>query len=309
MILVMAFSAIYVTSYQTEKHEQDQMRSAPISIAQSRFNEIDRRVIMQERIKDSDRSLRRLLGTLIITGLATMTLAFGVSWYFAEESIKPVRDAWLRQKQFITDASHELKTPLAAVDASFDALLADHKIKSKWTLNIRGELTRMNKLVSDLLYLARFEDSDIPLDFDLVDLSATVESSILSMEALAYEKGVSITSAIEEGIIVRGNEEKLRQVVTILGDNAIKYSEKEITIDLKKQKSVVIFSVRNDGQMIRPRDLPHIFDRFYRSDKSRSSDGYGLGLPIAKAIVEKHGGKIRVTSSDGSTCFSVSMKI
>ena len=305
-ILVVAFGAIYVTSYQMEKLEQDQMRVAPVITLRHRlFSEVEQRMIADERIDDSNRALGRLLVTLVSTGVATLILVFGVSWYFAEESIRPVREAWNRQRQFIADASHELKTPLAAMDANFEALMTGQKIRNKWTLNIRRELEMMDRLVRDLLYLARVEDGDVPLSNDKVNLSAEVDDLVVAMETQAYEKGVKIESVIGKKVIITGDREKIRQVMMILSDNAIKYSEAKIEVCLKKSKGKVVFAMKNDGQRIEAEDLPRIFDRFYRSDKSRNSNGYGLGLAIAKTTVERMGGMIGVQSGDMGTVFEV----
>lgn len=265
-------------------------------------------------ITDSSKTLTQLLITLGIAGVALLFVLFGVSYHFANRSIRPLEVNWEKQKQFVADASHELKTPLAIINANADALLtADEETvasQKKWIDYIRSEVGRMGKLVNDMLYLARVEDaSEVKVPFDM---SNTISDVVASMEAIIFEKGINLTQSIEPGIVVRGDGEKIRQAVLILLDNAIKYSDQNGNIDiiLKKSKGHAVFSIRNTGECIPEDKLSFVFDRFYRCDPSRSqgAGGYGLGLTIAKTIIERSRGSIYVESTGNSTTFTFVLK-
>lgn len=266
-------------------------------------------------VTDSSRTLTQLLITFIIVGIAMLFILFGVSYNFANRSIQPIEENWEKQKQFVADASHELKTPLAIINANSDALLANGEetvnSQRRWINYIQSETGRMVKLVNDMLYLAKVEDTmgeKIPFD-----MSNTVLDVIASMEAITYEKGINLTHTIEPGIIVKGDSEKIKQVIIILLDNATKYANVygDINITLTTVKDQAVFSVENSGTGIPQDKLPRIFDRFYRCDPSRSKEtgGYGLGLSIAKAVIERSGGSINVQSTEKRTIFTFVLKI
>lgn len=253
--------------------------------------------------------LTNLIYTFAVVGSVMLVALFFVSRYFANRSIQPVREAFDKQKQFIADASHELKTPLSIINTNADVLLAagEDTISSqaKWLHYIKSETERMTRLTNDLLYLTEMEDSrDHPL-FAKFDLSEAVETIILTMEAVIFEKELILDYDIEPAITVYGNREQIKQVVMILLDNAIKYTNAKgkITLTLKKQPHEAVLAVHNTGTGIAPEHLGRIFDRFYRTDPSRArkQGGYGLGLAIAKSIVEQHKGKIYAKSIPGES--------
>lgn len=266
-------------------------------------------------ITDSSRTLTQLLITFILVGVGMLIVLFGVSIYFANRSIRPIEESWSKQKQFVADASHELKTPLAIISANTEALLANGgetvSSQKKWIGYIRSETGRMAKMIGDMLYLAKVEgahEEQAPFD-----LSHTVLDIIASMEAAIFEKGIKMTHMIEPGMIVKGDGERMGRVVLILLDNAVKYTNENGTIDvaLKRHKHHAVFSVQNSGEEIPADKLPRIFDRFYRSDPSRSKEtgGYGLGLSIAKTIIERSGGRIYARSAFGKTTFTFELRL
>lgn len=266
-------------------------------------------------ITDSSYTLTRLLITLFVVGIIVIFIFFGVSFYFANRSIGPIEEYWQKQKQFVADASHELKTPLAIISANTDALLANSEdtvhSQKKWVNYIQSETDRMSKLVNDMLYLAKVEDiHETQMPFDL---SGTVLNAIASMEAIIYENGIQLTQKIAPGIFVLGDEEKIKQTVLILLDNAIKYVNEHgtINVELNRFRNNAVFSIQNSGEGIPTDKLQRVFDRFYRCDPSRAQEtgGYGLGLSIAKAVIERSGGSISAESSDGSTTFSFELKL
>lgn len=222
--------------------------------------------------------------------------------------IKPVEMSFNKQRQFIEDASHELKTPLAVVMANADALENDRN-ESKWLNNIKNEIERMNKLVSDLLDLAKLEEGANKDIYSVTNLSKIIEMQVLTFESLAFEHNLSLEYDIEREIKFNCDSNQIKQLVSILIDNAIKhsYNNEAIKVELYKEKNDVILTVTNKGDEIPKSEYDKIFERFYRMDKARNrkENRYGLGLVIAKNIVINHNGKISVNSNNENTTFKV----
>lgn len=263
-------------------------------------------------ITDSLNSLTRLLITFLIVGIFMIAVLFIASLYFANRSIKPIEEMWNKQKQFVADASHELKTPLFAIHSNMAVLRSNAgatvESQAKWLDYIDSETGRMGKLIGDLLYLAKAET--VEEAFLPFDLSALAENAVTFIEAVIYEKGIRLNCSLTPQAIVSGDEEKLRQVIFILLDNAVKYTEKDgvVEVSVIKTKHHIKFVVSNSGNPIPKDQLSKIFERFYRVDPSHSSEGYGLGLSIAKTIVGRSGGEIEAQSSTDKTTFTVTFK-
>ncbi|GIP29026.1 histidine kinase [Paenibacillus sp. J23TS9] len=249
--------------------------------------------------------ITNLIYTFSIVALVMLVVIYLTSRYFANRSIAPVREAFDKQKRFIADASHELKTPLAVINTNADVLLANSEdtilAQSKWLHHIKSETERMKTLTNDLLYLTQMDDAQSQMIFVPFNLSEAVESVILTMEAVIYEKEIALTYEIEPDQTIMGSSEQIKQVVMILLDNAIKYTNPQgsIHLTLNRQYNHLLLKVTNTGEGIASEHVDRIFDRFYRIDSSRSRKhgGYGLGLAIAKSIVEQHKGKIYVKST------------
>jgi two-component sensor histidine kinase len=252
--------------------------------------------------------------------LACVFLVILISNYLTTTATKPIKVAFDKQKQFISDASHELKTPIAIISSTTDLLLAEEKsvVKTdqesrKWLENIKLESKKMGRLTKDLLYLAQVDYQEgIKAVYQNFNFSNNVEEIALTMEVLAYERSLAFTYEIEPDVMISGNPEQLNEVVRILFDNAIKYTNKDgnIQLTLKKHGSTCSLSIENTGIGIDHEHLPQIFDRFYRVDSVRTRDAqsHGLGLSIAKSIVEQHKGKITCLSTPGiSTIFVVKL--
>lgn len=248
--------------------------------------------------------LRQLIFSFGASAFVLLAVIFFISLFFSNRAMRPVSEAWDKQKQFVADASHELKTPLTAINTNIDVLLSkgENKIKDeeKWLRYVKTEVQRLSELTGNLLFMAKV-DSDIPVEKSMVSVSEIVESAVLNLEAVAFEKGVEIKSDIESDISGMVSSSQITRLILILMDNAIKYSPRNeaVYVSLKKQgKDHAELSVKNMGSVIKKEDFEKIFDRFYRVDESRSTSGYGLGLSMAKEIVKIHKGKISVKSSE-----------
>ena len=234
--------------------------------------------------------------------------------YLASKSLtkritKPAKESFDKQRNFIADASHELKTPLAVIMASSDEIKSDKK-NEKYIDNIKHESEKMNNLIKSLLDLSKLESSG--LTYNEENLSKIVEKTSLTFEAVAFENNVNINTNIKDNVIFRCNKDEIERLIGVILDNAIKHSYKNSTIkvNLFKDKNSINLDIINSGDPIKPGDEIRIFERFYRADKSRSrkENRYGLGLAIAKTIVDKHGGIIKAFSKNGKTTFKIVFK-
>ena len=255
----------------------------------------------------SESGLNTLLHNVLIIGGAAIIVLFFISLYLSKQIIRPLEENDRKQKQFISDASHELKTPVSVISANAE-LLSRELGDNEWLANIQYENERMGGLVKQLLDLSRAENKESPME--QVNLSRVVTGEVLAFESLAFDKGKSIRSDIEDGILLTGSQTQLTQLVSVLLDNAVRHSTgSEIEVSLSHQSHTAVLNVANEGEEIPPEKREHLFDRFYRIDEARNSEGqhYGLGLSIAKAVAEKHGGSISVSCSDGKVRFMVSL--
>lgn len=268
-----------------------------------------------------DGAIARQLGMDVAIFVGAMAALAVVVRILSKWALSPVERAWDQQRRFISDASHELKTPLAVICANSQILQRDASIPEgsrRWVESTAEEADHMKGLVEDLLTLARADEAaagttEDALRHDEVDLSSLVDEAALEFDAVAFERGCSIDSEVAGDIVVRGDADQLGRVVRTLLDNATKYAERNslVRVHLTQAGSHAQLTVANRGPLIEPEDLEHLFDRFYRTDKARSrqeTGGYGLGLAIAKSTVEAHGGKIWATSDAAEgTCFHVTL--
>lgn len=249
-------------------------------------------------------SMQNLLVSSLVVGAAGLLSFYFISLLLANLAVRPVEKAWNQQRQFVADASHELKTPLTVILANNNILLShpDSTIgqEQKWIENTQAEGLRMKGLIDDLLFLAK-SDAGAPLVLSDVSLSDVVWKALLPFEPAAFEKGVTLESEIAPELSVRGSEAQLTQLVAILTDNAIKYAGTggTVRVTLSAKGDAVRIRVHNTGEPIPPKDLPHVFERFYRADRSRPEGGSGLGLAIADSIVTRLGGKLSAASEPG----------
>ena len=258
-----------------------------------------------------DASLRDLLkNSLWIVSLSLFGFLV-ISLIMTKIATAPVEKSWKQQKQLVADMSHELKTPLTVISANADIVLANRDStvaeQEKWLVYIRQETERMTKLINEMLYLAKHYDGRAEEEMVPFDLSEAAESCTLPFESVCFENGVQFYTEIQPGLHMLGSPSAIKQVMMILLDNAVKYAGENgfVRFFLHADGDRVTLSVNNTGESIPPELIPHIFERFYRVDESRARDkgGYGLGLSIAKSIVDRHGGRITVKSDaeTGST--------
>lgn len=248
------------------------------------------------------RSASRTAIIAVIAGTVAWFMLLAVAFFIADKATKPVAQAFEKQKQFVADAGHELKTPLAVISANIN-VIEEENGGNKWLTYIKTESQRMDGLVKSLMQLAEIDDPSKKETHRRFDLSKTVMRAGLPFESLAFEKGTVIRFNVQDDIEMIGCEEQLEQLTGILLSNAVKYGNEKGVIILKlcRERKKITLSVYNTGQGISQEDKNKIFDRFYRVDKARSreSGSYGLGLSIAKRIADSHKAKISVESMQG----------
>lgn len=259
------------------------------------------------------RAVRALLWRSVLMGLAALAALAAGSYALSGMAVRPVQRAWQEQRQFLSDASHELKTPLTVILSSAD-LMAEEQEQDKlrrYGDNIRSEARRMKTLVEDMLTLARAENGTKTPE-ETLNLSDVVLESVLAFEPVAFETRRHMSYDITPELTVQGHGTQLRQVADILLDNAVKYAppETEIRTVLCREGRSAVLTVENGGTPIPAEKLAHLFDRFYRVDESRTGgQGFGLGLAIAQSLVQGHRGTIGCTSDEGGTRFTVRLPL
>ena len=259
-------------------------------------------------------TLDNLLRTCVLIGVVSFGLFLVISLLLARWAVRPVDRAWKQQRQFVAGASHELKTPLTVIMTNAELLQSpdyEPEAKAQFSQSILTMSQQMRGLVERLLELARVDNGQPNMAFARCDLTGLVAQAALPFEALFFEKGLTLSCQVEEGIAVQGSPGHLTQVVEILLDNAQKYSSPsgEVAVRLTRQhRGHCLLTVSNPGPALSSQQLQDIFKRFYRADQARSRDGsFGLGLSIAQAIVTEHKGRIWAESSGGVNTFSVQL--
>ena len=252
-------------------------------------------------------------------GIIALVLITAIAYYMAGRAIIPLREAYEKQRQFAADASHELRTPLAVVMSSADLLLSDPTITSPFLIQIiedvKSEVKKMTKLVSDLLIVARSDNNALKMQWKKLNLGELLNQNVRIMRPLAQKKDIVLEAEDIVDITIDGDEQKLKQVILILVDNAIKYTPEGGKVVVRFDgvfEETAQFSVMDTGIGIAPEDLERVFERFFRVDKARSREmgGNGLGLSIAHEMVRLHGGQIKVESVvDQGTKFTVNIPV
>lgn len=225
--------------------------------------------------------------------------------------VRPIAESHEKQKRFLTDAGHELKTPIAIIQADTDVLTLETGEGNEWVTDIQRQVARLTELTNELMDLARLEEPRSGSHFLPFSLSDLVEETALSFQALAWSQGKGLTLSIQPQLTLVGEEKRLAQLVSLLLDNAVKYAPPgdEITLSLIRQGKALRLTVTNAAPNLSQEVLENMFDRFYRGDKARSSQqgGYGIGLAVAKAVVQAHRGRISAAAQAGRLVMTVTL--
>ena len=273
-----------------------------------------------ERIAFTDMSseratLKNLTETCAAIGVLCFAAFLLISWLLARWAVKPVETAWQQQRQFVADASHELKTPLTVIMTNAELLNSpdfDETHRSQFAAHILTMSRQMRQLIEEMLDLARTDSGQNTLIFSQVDLSRLISDAVLPFEPVFFEAGLTLAVDIQPGLTVRGSQQHLRQTVDILLDNARKYAAPsgEISVTLTRCGGRCRLAVSNPGPEISKADLQNIFKRFYRADEAHTQRGsYGLGLSIARNIILRHRGRIWAESKNGCNTFFVELPV
>ena len=239
---------------------------------------------------------RSFLIASCLIALVGMLAVFLLIFFLSKRIIRPISDSYEKQKRFITDAGHEIKTPLAIIDADAEVLETEIGEDNEWVADIRQQTKRLTGLTNDLIYLSRMEEGGQNLLKTEFSYSKALEETAQPFRSLAKVQGKELSIGVEKDLDFFGDEKSIRQLASILMDNAMKYSPEGSEVSLKAGKGSrgVYLEVENEAPEIRKEDIDHLFDRFYRADASRNSEkgGHGIGLSMARAIAEAHGGRI-----------------
>jgi signal transduction histidine kinase len=307
-----------------EKIIESKRENGKIKISQTNYSYLLKNTIYGYKIAFVDRTVNQtllngLLKSFVGVGVISLIFLFVISIYLTNKSIHPIEETFNKQREFIQNASHELKTPLTIIKTDVSLVLSNKEDtilnQRKWIDSINSQTDRMSELIGEMLSLAKL-DMDDNIEFTKLNVSKLIESIILEFEALLFEKNILLNTNIQKNINIHGDRESLKKLFSILMDNAIKHSydslNKQISVNLYVDKNKLKFSITNTGYGIDSKYLDKIFERFFRIDSSRErkTGGYGLGLSIAKMICEKHRGKIYATSNVGvDTTFIVELPI
>lgn len=256
--------------------------------------------------QDQIRTFRKFMVFSILIGLGCLVLVVLLVTLLSKRAINPIIENMEKQKRFITDAGHEIKTPLAIIQANAEVIEMTAG-ESEWTASIRNQVVRLNELVKNLLTLAKMEEIETKLNFTPVDFTELVNKASKEFMALMQTKNLELDLKVEEKIIFDADETKLSQLINLIMDNAVKYALENtvIKVSLKKTGKKIEFKVYNACNNLPDGNLEKLFDRFYRVDESRSrkTGGYGIGLSVAKAIVNSHKGKIVALREENGISF------
>ena len=262
-------------------------------------------------ISSEQATLNSLVRTCLLIGVLSFLAFLGLSLLLARWAVRPVERAWQQQRQFVADASHELKTPLAVITTNAELLQGDGETGP--AAHILATARQMRALVEGLLELARADGGGAEAPMARVDWSALVEEAVLPFEPVFFERGLTLTPHIQPGLAVWGRADQLRQAVDVLLDNAQKYAISPSAVYLHLTRGGHgrgLLMVENRAEPLSPEELENIFKRFYRTDRARSRDGsFGLGLPIARQIVSSHRGRIWAESREGRVRFYLELPL
>lgn len=260
-------------------------------------------VVCLERTRELSNFYTFLTTSILISVLALL-LIFVLVYLFSRRAVRPIAESYEKQKEFITNAGHELKTPLAIIESCTDVVEMENG-ESKWTGGIHEQVKRLSTMTEELVTLSRMDESAMNIEKRKLNYSEIAKKTLEPFLLMAEEQGKTLNLDIQPDVLMKGNERTLKQLCSILADNAIKYSRDgtEIQIALRKKGHRVTLESKNESDGLKKGSYSHLFDRFYRGDTSHNSEtgGYGIGLSMAQSIVQGHGGRITAVSRDGET--------
>lgn len=271
-------------------------------------NEFGTKIAFVDRTNIQNLLIELFKSFFIIISLSLIVLLI-ISIYFTNKSIKPIKEAFDKQKEFITNASHELKTPLTIIKTNLSLILNNKNDtinnQIKWINYIDNQTNRMSTLINEMLTLSKLDIDENKIILDKINVSNIIDSMLLMFEAIIYENNITLYTDIHKDLFINADKESIKKLFSILIDNAIKYTNKngKINVYLYNKKNKVVLKVENTGYGIPKENLDKIFERFYRVDDSRhiETGGYGIGLSIANAIVKQHNGRIYANSELNKT--------
>lgn len=257
----------------------------------------------------------RIFFIIIFITMISLFFVRYVAYKMADKAMLPVAQSFKQQKQFVSDASHELRTPLSIIISGMTVLTSDEDNKlspfsQSVVSDINDETLRMKKLIDDLLVTARYDNNTLKMNVSEFDLKALLDKLYTKFSLLALQKDITLTLTADKDLFINADIAQIEQILGILIDNAIKYTNEhgEVDINVVKLKSSIKIAVKDNGIGISKQDLPHIFERFYRADKSRTHYGNGLGLSIAQMLAAKNNCELKVTSEENKgSCFTLTI--
>ncbi|MGL6107057.1 sensor histidine kinase [Romboutsia sp.] len=303
------------------KITENEKPSSKIEIGGTKYSYLKQSIFSGQRIVLLDRTYQQntvlqLLKSFIVVGAISLIILLIISIYLTNKTLNPVKETFKKQKQFIDDASHELKTPLTIIKTNTSLVLSNPEDtvqnQSKWINYINLQVDRMSELINEMLTLAKLDTAENNIEFHSINISKTIQGMMLAFDAIIFENKINLEDNVEKDIVINGNEEGIKNLFSILMDNAIKHTNKNgtISVSLFNDRNKIKVIVKNTGDGIAHEHLEKIFERFYRVDDSRirETGGYGLGLSIARSIVEQYNGKIYAKSILGEdTSFIVEL--
>ncbi|MBP2630617.1 MAG: phoR 1 [Firmicutes bacterium] len=306
---------INTTSSMTLDSDTIEFENIPFTYLRTYLPEENYTLIVFNDKSEQEERMNQLITHLLLVGLVCSLLSFFASFFLAKHAIKPIQTSLEQQNSFVSDASHELRTPITIIQTNLDIIkgasshetIADNE---KWLSNIQDETTAMTELINSLLFLARADANQQLMEKEYFPLNPTVLDAIHPFEVIAKKNNITLTTDMNGPMTALGDAIRLKQVLTILIDNAIRHTPEHgsVVAGCHSKDDAIYITVTDTGEGIAKENQHKIFDRFYQVDESRHKGGSGLGLSIAKWIIEQHGGSISVSSTLGNgTIFTIKL--
>lgn len=309
-VLLLSFCMLYASTSASLQRPPQSIRNNPAALRIQRLDGDTRALFETQRQAAATQSLAELRIILIVTASIILLVVYVICRYVTDRAIRTIEHAYEMQRQFVADASHELKTPIATISVNTEAALEDAQLPSQWLNNIKHETTRMTQLVSNLLLLAGIDDGSRPPTRRRVTVATVLDQLIQYENRTITHKKLIVQTSYPRRSTITTDATLLTQLLHVLIDNAVKHTEPrgviKLTIIPTKSSSLII-RIANSHTRIPRQQLEKLFDRFYQIDTSHNTQGHGLGLAIAKALAEKLGASLSVSSGDDIISFDVEL--